>query len=435
MKYRLSLALGVLLLASSGCQQQQAETVFETPEVATITVKTEPVELTTELPGRTSAYLVSEIRPQVNGLIQKRLFIEGSDIKQGQDLYQIDPAPFEAALDNSEASLLAARKDAERARAALAATIASVTREVANLELAESNLRRNDELYRQGAIPASSLDQYVTQAKVAEAALKAARAQVESDRQSIAAAEAAILQAEAAVKIARINLGYTRITAPISGRIGKSNVTDGALVTAYQPLALATVQQLDPIYVDVSQSISALLYLKQSMEEGTLNQNGSKQKKVKLILDDGMVYTSEGTLQFRDVTVDPSTGAVTVRIVFPNPDGVLLPGMFVRAVAMEGINEQAILVPQQSVSRDPKGNPLALVVGPDAKVEQKSLTLDRPIGNKWLVTAGLKEGDHLIVEGLQKIRPGDSVNEVPFEEEQQEDMDQSTSSHPVAAAH
>lgn len=421
----------LLLLASLGCQQQMEQPQM-TPEVATIIVAAKPVELTTELPGRTSAFLVAEIRPQVNGLIQKRLFVEGSDVKEGQDLYQIDPAPFEAALDNAEASLMASRKEAERARAALAATIASVTREIATLELANSNLRRNDELYRQGAIPASSLDQYVTQSRVAEAALKAARAQVESDRQAIAAAEAAIQQAEAAVKTAHINLGYTKIKAPISGRIGKSNVTDGALVTAYQTLPLSTIQQLDPIYVDVSQSTSALLRLKRSMEDGTLNQNGSKQKSVKLILEDEMVYSREGTLQFRDVTVDPTTGAVTVRIVIPNPDGVLLPGMFVRAIAQEGINEKAILIPQQSVSRDPKGNPLGLVVGTGSVVQQKQITLDRPIGDKWLVTSGLDSGDHLIVEGLQKIRPGDTVKEVPFEETAKEESDSSASSHPVA---
>jgi membrane fusion protein (multidrug efflux system) len=217
------------------------------------------------------------------------------------------------------------------------------------------------------------------------------------------------------VQTARINLGYTRITAPVSGRIGKSNVTEGALVTAQQPAPLSIIQQLDPVYVDVPQSTTELLRLKRSLEGGRLNQGGANQKKVKLLLEDGSEYPLAGTLQFRDVTVDPTTASVNLRVVFPNPKGVLLPGMFVRAVIREGIKEKAILIPQQGVSRDPKGNPLALVVDAQDKVSQKMLTLDRAIGDRWLVTTGLASGDRVIVEGMQKVRPGVSVKVVPLE--------------------
>jgi len=238
---------------------------------------------------------------------------------------------------------------------------------------------------------------------------------VESDRKVVAVAKAVIQQAEAALETARINLGYTKITAPISGRIGRSNVTDGAIVTAYQPIPLATIQQIDPIYVDVPQSTTELLRLRRNLRHGRLNQNGTNQNKVNLILEDGTAYPLEGTLQFRDVTVDPTTGSVILRVVFPNPEGVLLPGMFVRAVVKEGVSMQAIMIPQQAVSRDPKGNPIALIVDDAGKVQQRMLTLDRAIGNKWLVSSGLAPGDRLIVEGLQKVRTGASVKEVPFD--------------------
>ena len=400
----------------SGCDRQtQSQPRSSVPEVATVTVSTQSVVLTTELPGRTSSYLVAEIRPQVNGLIQKRLFTEGSDVKAGQVLYQIDPAPFHAALDNAAANLAAMQKTADRARAALGVSIAGVTRQRATLELARTNRERFEEVFKDRAVSASQRDQAVTEAEVAEASLQAAEAQVESDRKAIAAAEAAIQQAEASLETARINLGYTKITAPISGRIGRSNVTEGAIVTAYQPMALATIQQLDPIYVDVRQSTTELLRLKRNLNHGRLNQNGKNQNKVRLVLEDGTAYPLEGTLQFRDVTVDPTTGSVILRVVFPNPEDVLLPGMFVRAVVKEGIHEQAILIPQQAVSRDPKGNPFALIVDAEEKVGQRILTLDRAIGDKWLVSAGLAAGDRVVVEGTQRVRPGASVKEVPFE--------------------
>jgi membrane fusion protein, multidrug efflux system len=366
----LVLAAGLL---PGGCNKKQQSPPLSVPEVATVKVSMESVVLTTELPGRTSAYLVAEIRPQVNGIIQKRLFTEGSNVRAGQVLYQIDPAPFQAVLDNAKAAVAKAE---------------------ANLSAIRSRAERFKELLPDKAVSQQDYDD-------AAAALKQTEADIEYWK--------------AMVQTARINLGYTRITAPISGRIGKSNATEGALVTAQQPAPLSSIQQLDSVYVDVPQSTTELLRLKRSLEGGRLNQGGANQRKVKLFLEDGSAYPSAGTLQFRDVTVDPTTGSVILRVVFPNPNGVLLPGMFVRAVVQEGINAQAILIPQQAVSRDPKGNPLVLVVDAGGKVSQRMLTLDRAIGDKWLVTAGLGSGDRVIVEGMQKVRPGASVKPVPFE--------------------
>jgi len=354
-----------------GCdRQQQSPPPRPVPEVSTVTVQTQKIMLANELPGRTSAYRIAEIRPQVSGLIQKRLFTEGSDVKAGQVLYQIDPAPFQAALDNAKAAL---------------------GRAEANLPSIRSRVERYKELL---------VDKAVSQQDYDDAA--AALTQVEAD----------IQYWKAMVETARINLGYTKVTAPISGRIGKSNVTEGAIVTAYQPMALTTIQQLDPIYADVPQSTTELLRLKDS----GLNHEGTDHNKVKLILGDGTAYLLEGTLQFSDVTVDPSTGSVILRVVFPNPDGILLPGMFVRAVVKEGLNEQAILIPQQGVSRDHKGNPVALIADAEGKVVQRMLTLDRAIGDKWLISSGLAPGDRVIVEGMQMLRPGTVVKAVPFNE-------------------
>jgi membrane fusion protein (multidrug efflux system) len=355
-------------LLPGGCERRpQSAAPPPVPEVAVVTIQPQQVTLTTELPGRTSAYLVAEIRPQVNGLIQKRLFTEGADVKAGDVLYQIDPAPFQAALNTAEAAL-------NRSQASLPSIRARVERYKGLLE--DRAVSRQDYDDATGA-----LNQ----------------------------AEADIQYWKAAAETARINLGYTRVTAPISGRIGRSTVTDGALVTAYQPVALATIQQLDPIYVDVAQSTAELLRLNRRLQDGRLNQEGTTQNKVKLILEDGTTYSQEGTLQFRDVTVDPTTGSSILRIIFPNPAGVLLPGMFVRAVVKEGVHDQAILVPQQAVSRDVKGNPITLIVGAEEKVQQRALTLDRTIGDQWLVSAGLNSGDRVIVEGIQKVRPGATV--------------------------
>ena len=404
--------LGILLLA--GCGRQGPPAPPPLPEVATVTISTSQVVLTTELPGRTSAYRVAEIRPQVNGLIQKRLFTEDSEVTAGQVLYQIDAAPFQAALDNAAASLAVMRKTADRARSTLEESTANVAGLRSTLGLARTNLRRSEELFGKNYVSASDRDQAANNVQVAESALRAAEARVETDRQAVAVADAAIQQAEAALETARINLGYTRVTAPISGRIGKSNLTDGALVIAYQSLALATIQQLDPIYVDVPQSTTELQRLKSRLEEGRLHQDGTNHKKVKLILEDGTPYPLEGTLQFRDVTVDPTTGSIILRVIVPNPKGVLLPGMFVRAVVEEGSAEQAILVPQQGVSRTPKGEPIALVVDEAGTVRQRMLTLNRAIGDQWLVSSGLSPGERVVVEGLLNVRPGTAVKVVPF---------------------
>lgn len=338
------------------------------PQVSVVTVETQPLMLTTELPGRTSPFRIAEIRPQVSGLILKRLFEEGSDVQIGQVLYEIDPAPFQAALDNAEAAL-------GRARANLAAT--------------RLRAERYKELLADKAVSRQNYD---------DAA--AALTQLEAD----------IATWEATVKTARINLEYTRITAPISGRIGRSGVTDGAIVTAYQPLALATIQQLDPIYVDAPQSTAELLRLKKNAN----NRKADALNRLKLVLEDGSPYPLEGTLQFSDVTVDPTTGSVILRAVFPNPDGILLPNMFVRAVIPEAVNEQAILIPQQGVSRDPKGNPYAMIVDADGKAQMRPLSLDRAVADQWLVTAGLAPGDRMIVEGLFMLRPGAPVTATPF---------------------
>jgi membrane fusion protein (multidrug efflux system) len=246
--------------------------------------------------------------------------------------------------------------------------------------------------------------------------------------------EADIQYWKATVESARINLEYTSVTAPISGRIGKSNVTEGALVTAHQPMALATIQQLDPIYVDVPQSTTEMLLLQRRLEEGRLKHDGKNQNKVKLILEDGTMYPLEGTSQFRDVTVDPTTGSVVLRAVFPNPKRVLLPGMFVRAVVKEGVNKQAVLIPQQAISRDPKGNPITLIVDAESKVQQRMITTDRAIGDKWLVSSGVSPGDRVIVEGIQKVRPGASVKIVPFDAGRKESSEAVKTVQPAAKA-
>ena len=410
------LVLGGLILV--GCKHKQPPPSV-IPEVAIVTVSPERVVLTTELPGRTYACLVAEIRPQVSGIIQKRLFEEGSDVRAGKVLYQIDPAPFQAAYDNAAANLSGMRRAAERARAALEASVAGVARQRATLELARTNRRRYEELFKKSVISALQRDQAVTEDEVAEATLRADEAQVKNDREAVAVAEATIQQAEATIETARINRGYTDVVAPITGRIGKSNVTVGALVTAggptQQPTALTTIQQLDPIYVDVPQATTDLLRLRRRVEEGHLDHSGQDQSKVRLILDDGTTYPLEGTLKFRDVTVDSTTGSVTLRVIVPNPKSLLLPGMFLRAVVQEGINNEGILIPQQAVSRDPMGNPVTLIVDGEGKVAERMLTLDRAIGDRWLVTSGLAPGERVIVEGSQKVQPGAAVKVVPFQ--------------------
>lgn len=363
---------GGLVLAGCGSSPMAAQPPQAT-EVGTITVAPERIVLTTELPGRTSPFLVAEIRPQVSGLIQKRLFEEGSDVKAGQVLYEIDPASFQAAFNNANAAL---------------------GRAEAYLPSIRSRASRYEELLVDKAVSQQDYDD-------AAAALKQAEADIEYWK--------------ATVETARIQLGYTHITAPISGRIGKSGVTTGAIVTAYQPVALATIQQLDPIYLDVPQSTSEMLRLKRRLEEGLLNHNGKNQSKVSIVLEDGTAYPLEGTFQFRDVTVDPTTGSVLLRVIVPNPEGLLLPGMFVRAILKEGENKQAVLVPQQSVFRDPKGNPMAMVVDEAGKVGKRKLVLDRAVEDRWLVADGLATGDKVIIEGIQKVRPGMTVKAIPYD--------------------
>lgn len=409
--------LGAILVGQSlaGCTKPQAAAPPPAGprEVGTVTVATEAIALTTELPGRTAPTLIAEIRPQVGGIIQKRLFSEGAEVKAGQILYQIDPAPYQAALDNAEASHLALRKGADRARATVEANLAEVAKLQATVELTQSNRQRFEDSYGDRSVSALQRDQAVTEAKVAAAGLAAAQAQVESNREAVAVAMANIQQAEAVLKTARINLAYCQVVAPISGRIGISTVTEGAIVTAYQPLALATIQRLDPIYVDIAQSTAELLQLKNRLKKGLLSKSEKEKNKVKLLLEDKQEYPQEGVLQFSDVTVDASTGSVRLRALFPNPEGLLLPGMFVRAVIQEGVNAQAILIPQQGVSRDPKGNPLAMLVDAESKSAPRKLTLDRALGDKWLVAAGLAPGDLLIVEGLMMLRPGTPVKASP----------------------
>ncbi|MGE4285531.1 MAG: efflux RND transporter periplasmic adaptor subunit [Phycisphaerae bacterium] len=370
----LLMGIFLLLLTASGCKQKDGPPQGGIPEVAVVTVHPERVVITTELPGRTSAFRVAEIRPQVNGLILKRAFEEGSDVNEGDLLYQIDPAPYQAAYNQAKAA---------------------VTMAEAQLPALRGREKRFKELAESHAVGQQDYDDALAAMRQMEAQLEASKAAMES---------------------AKINLSYTPIKAPISGRIGRSNITEGALVTAYQPIALATIQQLDPIYVDVPQSTTELLRLQNHLKGGRLNQDGMNQDKVKLIMEDGTPYLSEGTLQFQDVTVDPTTGSVILRIVFPNSENILLPGMFVRAVVTEGVNEQAILVPQQGISRNLKGNPVAMIVDTEDKVQQRMLTLDQAIGDKWLVSSGLNPGDRVIVEGVQKVRPGVSVKVVPFDD-------------------
>ncbi|MBD0705490.1 efflux transporter periplasmic adaptor subunit [Pseudomonas sp. PSB1] len=345
-----AIALASLL---SGCKKEEAAPAAPAPQVGVVTLKTQPFTLTSELPGRTSAFRIAEVRPQVNGIILKRLFKEGADVKAGQQLYQIDPAMYEATLKSAEANLRSTKSISDR--------------------------------YKQ---------------LVDEQAVS---------RQEYDTAVANRLESEANLQTARINVRYTKVYAPISGRIGRSSVTEGALVSNGQADALATIQQLDPIYVDVTQSSVELLQLRRELESGRLQKAGDNAAMVKLTLEDGSQYAHEGKLEFSEVSVDQTTGSVTLRAVFPNPDHTLLPGMFVHAQLQAGVDSAAILAPQQGVTRDLKGMPTALVVGPDNKVELRQLKASRTVGSQWLIEDGLKAGDRLITEGLQYVRPGVEV--------------------------
>ncbi len=401
-RLRYLVAAGPVLAAllASGCKSKASAPPAVMPEVGVVTLQPERLVLTTELPGRTSAYLVAEIRPQVNGLIQKRLFEEGAYVKTGDLLYQIDPAPYQAAFHQAKAAVATSEADMATAEADLATA-------EANLPALESRAERLKGL---AAIHAAGQQD----ADDAAAALKQAEATIGSRKASIGARKTTIEANRAALESAGISLSYTPIKAPISGRIGRSTITVGALATAYQATPLAVIQQIDPIYVDVVQANADLLRLRSGLTSGRLKQSGSPQRKVRLLLEDGTAYPLAGALQFRDVTVDPTTGSVSLRLVFPNPHEILLPGVFVRAVVEEGVVENAILAPQQGVSRDLKGKPVALVVNQQGKVEQRALTVDRAIGDRWLVTGGLGSGDRVIVEGTDRVRPGMTVRAQPL---------------------
>lgn len=356
----------------AGCsKKQEAPHAQQAPQVVVFTVNPAALPMSAELPGRTNAYQVADVRPQVGGLIQKRLFVEGSDVKAGTALYQIDPATYQAAYNSAKAALSKAK---------------------ANLLTAGPKAARYKELV---AIEGVSRQEYDD----AVAAFEQAKADVES--------------ATAALETANINLKYSTVTAPISGRTSRSTVTAGALVTAGQADALTTVQQLDPIYVDVTQSSTELLRLRRQMADGSLKKVGEGQAKVDLILPDGSKYGVSGKLQFAGVSVDPTTGNVVLRALFPNPKGELLPGMYVRAQLETGVDEKAITVPQVGVTRNQKGQATALILNKENKVEQRVLTTSGTIGNDWLVTSGLAAGDRVIVEGLQKVKPGAPAVAVP----------------------
>ncbi|WP_395764074.1 efflux RND transporter periplasmic adaptor subunit [Stutzerimonas balearica] len=341
-----------------GCDEQSTpEQQQPAPKVGIVTLQTEPYALTTELPGRTRAYRIAEVRPQVSGIIQKRLFAEGSEVKAGQQLYQIDAAVYEATLKSAQAQLASTKSLADRYA----------------------------DLVKDQAVSRQAYDE----------------------------ARAASLQAEAEVERARIDLRYTKVLAPISGRIGRSAVTEGALVSNGQAQELATIQQLDPIYVDVTQPARDLLALRRDLEQGRLQKAGDNAAKVTLTLEDGSQYAHEGTLEFSEVSVDPGTGSVTLRATFPNPDRLLLPGMFVHAELVAGLKKEAILVPQQGVTRNAKGEATAMLVNAENKVEVRTLKVRSTVGNRWLVEEGLQPGDRVITEGLQFIQPGVEVNAVP----------------------
>ena len=363
--------LGLSLLLAA-CGGKSGPPAAPTPvEVGVVAIHPAPLTLTRELPGRTAPYRVAEVRARVNGIVQKRLFAEGSDVREGQKLFLIDPAPYEAAFDGAKAAL--ARSEATLANARVVAG-------------------RHAELIKNSVVSQQDHDNAMAALKTAEADVAAARA---------------------AEQTARINLGYTTVTAPVSGRIGRSAVTEGAYVQAAQATLLATVQQINPMYVDLSQSADEVLRLRREVASGRLQGSDKGQARVQLVTDDGREYPITGTLQFAELTVDPGTGSIALRALFPNPKGELLPGMFVRARLEEGVSPRALLVPQVGVTRDQKGLPVAMVVNAEKKVERRQLVTERAVGTAWLVTDGIQPGDQVIVEGLQKVRPGMLVNPIP----------------------
>ncbi|CAN5217754.1 efflux RND transporter periplasmic adaptor subunit [soil metagenome] len=392
--WALSLAAAGLLVA--GCSKTEAPKAAAGPaqprEVGVVTLKPERMAFQTELSGRTAAPVIAEIRPQVGGIVQKRVFTEGSLVKAGQVLYQLDPATLEASNASAQASVRKAQ------------TTVATTRNTA---------KRNAELVKIDAISQ----------------------QVNDDSQALAAqAEADLAVAQAAAQTARINLGYTRIVSPISGWVALSTVTPGALVTANQATALTTVQQLDPVHVHVTQSSAELLRLKRELAAGRMQRGNSDEAPIQLTLEDGTRYPHPGKLTFSGVTVDAGTGSVTLRAVVPNPDRLLMPGMYVRAVLQEGVDEAALMVPQQSVTRTPDGNASTLVVTAENKVQKRPITVGRAIGNRWQVLKGLAAGDRVVIDGVQRVRVGDTVKPVDMPAAGRGVMPAGTSPVPVASA-
>lgn len=368
-------ALLFILIAAgiSSCGPRKAAPDFGPPEVAVISIKPERTVLTTELPGRVTACLVAEVRPEVGGTIQKRFFEEGADVKAGDLLYQIDDDTYKAAYDKAKAELLRAE---------------------ARLTPLKNKLDRCRVLIQSMVISQQDLENAESDLQSAEADIQACKANLES---------------------ASIDLENTKLIAPISGRIGKSHVTVGALITENYATPLATIQQLDPIFVDVTQSSSDFLRLRHNITEGLIKKSGDKGATARLLFEDSSAYHLTGEVQFRDVTVEQDTGSCILRIVFPNPEKLLLPGMYVRVVIEEGVVENAILVPHQAVIRNMRGEPAVMVVDSSEKVDMRKISIDRSLGEKWLVKDGIKAGDRVIMEGFQKIRPGVSVKVVPFD--------------------
>jgi len=371
-KHQLFFAVVILAAGAAliGCHGGVAVPSRPSIEVGVLTVKPRPITITTELPGRTSSYRVAEVRPQVSGVVLKRLFVEGSEVKAGQPLYQIDPASFQASYDSAKATL-------EHAQA-----------ELTTAKLLEERYRP---LVEANAVSRQQYDNAVA---------------------SALQAQADVASGKAAIETARINLAYTHVLSPISGRTSRSAVTEGALVTASQATALVTVTQLDPIYVDVTQPATVLLRLERELAAGQLLDRGGNAAAVGLKLEDGSEYGSEGSLKFSEVTVDQSTASVTLRAEFPNPSHELLPGMFVRARIQEGVRQQGLLVPEPGVTHNQRGEPVALIVGDGNKVEQRTLQTDRVVGHQWLVIGGIKAGDRVVVSGVQKAHPGDEVTPI-----------------------
>lgn len=364
----ISAATAAVILAA--CGQKPSAPPPQTPEVGVISIQPTTVPVVSELPGRTSAFLVAQVRARVDGIVLRREFTEGADVKAGQRLYKIDPAPFIAALNTAKATLAKAQ---------------------ANVVTQNAQAARFKILVAANAVSKQDYDNAV-----------ATQGQAVAD----------VASGKAAVDTAQINLGYTDVVSPITGRTGLSQVTPGAYVQASAATLLATIQQLDPVYVDLTQSSVDGLKLRRDIQEGRLQTSGVNAAKVTLILEDGRTYSEEGKLQFSDVSVDQGTGSVTVRAIFPNKDRVLLPGMFVRARIDEGVNNKALVVPQVGVTHDQKGQPTALVVGPDNKVALRQLVTSGTYGDKWVVDSGLNAGDRVIVQGTEKARPGATVKPV-----------------------